>query len=95
MAGFTTFPAMAGLDPSIHVFGHRKRSAYARAAQRRSLIAWRRFCAGELQTQGRPERPPPEAVRQRPFVRTAVLSNGLWRILDFELLSRSAPPSKQ
>ena len=36
-----------------------------------------------------------EAMRQRPFVRTAVLSNGLWRILDFEFLSRSAPPSKQ
>jgi hypothetical protein len=82
MAGFTTFPAMAGLDPAIHVFGHRKRSAYARAAQRRSLIAWRRFCAGELQTQGRPERPPPEAVRLR-------------RILEFEVRQRLAPPSKQ
>ena len=35
--------------------------------------------------------PPPEAVRQRSFVRTAVLANGLWRILDFEFLLAPRP----
>ena len=29
----------------------------------RSLMAWGRFCAREISTQGRPEGPPPEAVR--------------------------------
>jgi len=45
-----------------------------------SLLAWRRLCARGIRTQGRPEGPPPEAVL---------------RILDFEFLSRFAPPSKQ
>jgi len=39
--------------------------------------------------------PPPEAGRHRPFARTAVLANDLWRLLDFKFVSRLAPPSKQ
>jgi len=54
-----------------------------------SLIAWLRFCANEIQTQGRPEGPPPEAVNRR------ASADALRFILYFEFRSRTAPPCNQ
>jgi hypothetical protein len=50
---------------------------------------------GNLNSRTTPQGSPPEAARHSPSCSTGVLSDALWRILDFKFPSRSAPPSKQ
>ena len=38
--------------------------------------------------------PPPEAGRHRPFARTAVPADDLWRLLGFKFVARLAPPGR-
>ena len=57
------------------------RGACRRLRRNRSLNAWQRLCARRIRTQGRPK--------------AAAGGGALSRILDFEFLSRSAPPSNQ